>query len=260
MLTTIDRFAYLSKLKDISPEEKLLFAFLTLIICLSSNSLTVFLAISFIMLGVSVIGGGIPLGIYIRIMLVPLAFLLMSVLTIALEVGNAATVFMVSFNISNFTLGITESSFKTAAMLFFKAFGAVSCLYFLSLNTPLVDLISTLRKLKLPQIILELMELIYRFIFVLFETAQIIYTSQLSRLGYQDLSTAYRSLGQLISVLFLKSYKYSSDLYTALEARGYEGTLRVVSKKHKVSIFNVFMIILVEIFLLVLVLWSGGNY
>jgi cobalt/nickel transport system permease protein len=76
----------------------------------------------------------------------------------------------------------------------------------------------------------ELMSLIYRFIFVLLETADTMFTAQSSRLGYVDLKTSYRSLGALVSTLFVRAYKRSTDLYTSLESRGYDGDLNVLEE------------------------------
>ena len=82
----------------------------------------------------------------------------------------------------------------------------------------------------MPKLIVELMGLIYRFIFVLLETADTMITAQNSRLGYSSLSAGFRSLGTLVSTLFIRSYKRSDELYTALEARGYDGDLNVLEE------------------------------
>lgn len=96
----------------------------------------------------------------------------------------------------------------------------------------MVDLFSVLRKLRLPKLMIEMMDLIYRFIFVLLETAGTMYTAQNSRLGYVNLVSGYRSMGSLVSALFIRSYKRSNELYTSLEARGYDGELRVLEEKY----------------------------
>ena len=65
-----------------------------------------------------------------------------------------------------------------AVQIFCTAFGAVSCLYFLSLSTPMTDLIAVLERLHCPSLFIELMLLIYRFLFVLAELASSISTAQ----------------------------------------------------------------------------------
>lgn len=60
-------------------------------------------------------------------------------------------------------------------------------MYFLALNTPVTDVTMALERMHVPHLLVELMELIYRFIFVLTETASRIRLAQESRLGYQGL-------------------------------------------------------------------------
>ena len=87
-----------------------------------------------------------------------------------------------------------------------KCFGAVSCMYFLSLTTPMVDLFTLLRKSIIPNFIIEIAELIYRYIFVLFDVSHRIHTAQDARLGYCNLRVSYHSTAQLASNLFIRSF------------------------------------------------------
>lgn len=115
--------------------------------------------------------------------------------------------------------------------MFLKVMGSLSCLYFISLTTPMIDVISVLAKLKVPSFLIELISLVYRFIFIVLETSEMMFISQNSRLGYRDIKTSYKSLGALASTLFIRSFKRANDLYTALEARGYNGELKVLEEQ-----------------------------
>ena len=166
-------------------------------------------------------------------MVLPMAFLLIGVATVAISSSSSSQNFLASVNFGNVWIGVSTLGMVTALKLFFKSLGAVSCLYFLSLSTPMVSLLSALRLLGVPKLLLELMSLIYRFIFVLLETADTIFTAQNSRLGYSRLSSGYRSLGVLIASLFIRAYKRSDELYTALESRGYDGELNVLDEHYE---------------------------
>ena len=98
-------------------------------------------------------------------------------------------------------------------------------MYFLALNTPVTDLTMCLGRLHVPRLLVELMELIYRFIFVLSETAGSIRTAQASRLGYQGLRRSLSSLGTMASLVFLRAWRRADRIYAALESRGYAGSL-----------------------------------
>lgn len=229
-MINIDNYAYISKLKKTDSRQKLLFAVLTLGVCLWANSIAVSVFVLLIMGGVTVWKGGTPLALFIKLLLLPMSFLVLGVLTIAINASANPSDFLFAMYVGGIHIGISQAGMHNAVQLFCKALGAVSCLYFLSLSTPVVDLLAALRRLKVPKLLVELMGLIYRFIFVLFETADTMLTAQNSRLGYASVSAGYRSLAAVVSTLFIRAYKRSDELYTALEARGYDGELNVLEE------------------------------
>ncbi len=246
----IDKYAYCSPLTNTHPLEKFCFAVINMVFCLASPSLTVPLLILLLTAGILILKGGIPLAFYLKLLLLPFSFLIIGTATVAITLIQNSGSALWAITLFGATLGVTAQSLETAIGLFFKSLGAVSCLYFLSLTTPLPEIISVLRSLKVPSLFLELMSLIYRYIFVLLETADQIYTSQKARLGYSTLRGGYRSLGHLVSNLFISSYQRSLDLYTALEARCYDGELKVLQPQFQFSKKNLAGMAMVELFLL----------
>lgn len=114
---------------------------------------------------------------------------------------------------------------------------------------------SVLRRLRLPKLMVEMMGLIYRFIFVLLETAATMLIAQNSRLGYINLRTGYRSMGSMVSVLFIRAYKRSNELYTSLEARGYDGEIKVLEETYENNKKLVFLAALINGVLIFLALF-----
>lgn len=228
----IDHYAYLSKLKTIDPLEKMAFAIITLLVCIALNSPWVSVVVIAAMMGYSVRFGGIPPAFFVRLMLIPMAFLLIGILTVLVNGYPEPRGLLVAVPVMGHWLGISHQSLGLAANLFFKALGATACLYALSLTTPMVALLSSLRKLGLPVLITDLMGLIYRFIFVLMEASASIMTAQHARLGYSSATTAYRSFGTMLTMLLVKALKRSDELYTALESRGYQGELTVLEEDY----------------------------
>ncbi len=255
-MINIDRFAYINKIKA-SPLEKFIFAIWFLIICSASRSTTVYLATLLIMAVASIYKAGIPMGFYIKIMLLPLSFLIMAVVTIAFVglTGEESIIFKI--NALGYSVGITNESLVISGKLFLKSLGAVSCLYFLSLTTPVIQFVSVLKAFKLPVVLVELMGLIYKFIFVLVETADKIYVSQDSRLGYSSVKKGYFSLGKLVSSLFIQSMIKSRALYTSLESRGYDGELNVLEKEYEIKYLKIVSIIVAGGVLAMLSLMPG---
>lgn len=229
-MINIDKYAYTSKLKSIEPIEKFVFSMLPLVVCLYTDKIIISVLIFLIMVSVTVKAGGTPLPVFLKLLLVPMAFIIIGVITIAINISKDSQIFLFSLKVSDSWIGVSKPGLNKAITLFFKVLGSVSCLYFLSLSTPMIDLLTVFRKLKVPKLMIELMGLIYKFIFILIETADTIFIAQNSRLGYINLSIGYRSLGVLISSLFIRAYKRSSDLYNSLEARGYNGELNVLEE------------------------------
>lgn len=246
----IDKYAYKSKLKQTDPLQKVIFAFLTLAVCIWADHELISLAVIFIMGFVTVIRGGTSPRFYCKLLLVPMSFLFIGVFTIAVNVSKQSVGLLSPISVAGIWIGFSHTGLQEAGRLFLKAMGSVSCLYFLSLNTPMVDILAALRSLRFPKLLVELMGLVYRFIFILLETADTIYNAQNCRLGYRNLSTGYRSIGALASMLFIRSYKRSDEIYTALEARGYEGELNVLEEAYEKHWLGYFLITAVNVLLI----------
>lgn len=151
-----------------------------------------------------------------------------------------------AFSVGEWYITGSRSGLYQGWKLCATALAAVTCLYFLSLNTVMTDILGACRKLRLPSLLIELMLLIYRFIFVLFETASSIMISQQSRLGNRDFKTRVRSFGALGTSLFILSLKRSNALYDAMESRCYDGRIQVLSREQPVRVGEVVMIVLYE--------------
>lgn len=241
-MINIDCYAYSNNLKKVHPLEKSLFAMLTMVVCLTSPTVVTPLIVLAFMAGGIVFRAGIPIRVFVNLMLVPLSFLFISILTIAFSISTNPSGFWFAQTINGLTIGTRYPDLITAIHLFLKSIGAVSCLYFLALTTPITEIITLLHKMKVPVIITELMVLIYRFIFVFMETAITIRRAQSSRLGYISMKSSYRSLSRLFSALLGKVFVKSQELYNAMAARGYTGEIRVLTKKYPVSLRNYILI------------------
>jgi cobalt/nickel transport system permease protein len=248
----IDTYAYSNTLKNVHPAEKFIFAMITLVVCLTSPTVITPLIVLALMAGGIIIKAGISGRFFVKLMFVPFSFLLLSILTIAFSISNNPTGFWLAINVGSLTIGIRLPDLATAVHLFIKSLGAVSCLYFLALTTPMTEIITVLGKMRVPVIITELMLLIYRFIFVFMEIATTIRRAQSSRLGYVSTKSSFRSLSGLFSALFGKVFLKSRELFDTMEARGYTGEIKVLAKKYPVNLKNYLVITILEIPLVIL--------
>ena len=250
----IDKLSYQSKLRYVNASEKLVYALLTLVLCVLSRSVKVAVLV-FAVNGVLTVGkGGIPLFRYIKLLMIPLAFLAAGMAAVMINVSRIP---MDAFALPAGEWYITGSceGIRCGLRLCITALSAVSSLYFLSLNTVMTDILCACRKLHFPPLLTELMLLIYRFIFVLFETASSITVSQQSRLGNRSFKTRIRSFGKLGSSLFILALKRSGALYDAMESRCYDGSIRVLSREQpakagEIAVIALYGAVLVLVWLL----------
>ncbi|WZL74255.1 cobalt ECF transporter T component CbiQ [Clostridiaceae bacterium 35-E11] len=246
-MLSIDQYAYSNALKNIHPMEKFWFALMTLGICLVSQSWQFHMIVIVTMTILTVGRAKIPLKFYGKLAVVPIFFLVLGVLTITFVITKESSVVLYGVSIGDYVIGVSAQGLRQVGVIFFRAYAAVSCLYFLALTTPMVDLIWVLKKLKTPTILTELMMIIYRFIFVLLETASLMYISQDCRLGYISHRQSYHSLGKLVSNLFLKAFYRAKELFIALSTRGYTGDILVLEDAYCLSVKNIICITLIEI-------------
>ena len=253
-MITIDRLCYRSKLRYENAGEKFAFAVITLCICVMSRSIAVACIVLAAMGLLTVCKGGVPLSRYLHFLTVPLAFLLLSTLAVMFHIRRTP-MDLFAIPLGSWYLTTGTSSFFYGLQLILTALASVSCLYFLSFTTPMPDILEVLRKLHCPKLLIELMLLIYRFIFVLLETASSIGTAQDCRLGNKDYKTSLKSFGMLGSVLMIRAVSRSNKLYDAMEARCYDGTIRVLSENQPPKKKVIAAIVLFDTALFLLALW-----
>lgn len=207
---------------------KLLFALGMLFFSIGANSVAVGLSIFFLM-AILVLRGGVSVHEYLSCLTLPLGFLLLGSLTVAVQLGTAPAGNF-SLPIGSFFLSVTEQSRGEAVRLLCKALGAVGCLLFLSLSTPMGELIAVFRKIKVPAVVIELMYLIYRYIFILLDAAFAMQQAAESRLGYRTIRIGLRSYGRIAANLLAVSFKRASENFDAMESRCYDGEIRFLTR------------------------------
>jgi len=109
------------------------------------------------------------------------------------------------------------------------------CLYFLALTTPMIELFAVLKAARLPESLIELSMLIYRYIFVFLDMALCIRYAQTIRLGYSNFRRSINSIGMLASTLFIRSWEQGDKLFLAMNSRCYDGKMTLFEVKRPVK-------------------------
>ncbi len=215
----IEQCAYANRWRAASPAAKALFALSGFIAAFAAHEPAVAGAVAGLIVLVTVRGAGVALSRFIRVALPPLGFLLLGCLSLA---------YSLDFNAENHDLVLRwlPSGWAPILQLAARSCGALAALLFLALTTPMIDLIALLRRLKMPEVMLEIMVLCYRMLFVFSEALHDTRTAQSSRLGYATPRLALRSLGSLTANLTLQIWQRAHALHIAAQSRNNDGAFR----------------------------------
>lgn len=229
-MRVIDRYAYNNALRMVDPAQKFLLAILVVLLVLVLNRpISSLLAIAW-MVGLTVGMAKIRAGVFGRILLAEATFLMLTTIGVVVSISTQQPALIWQTKVGPLWFSASPDTLWQGFQLVTRALGAASALNFLALTTPLTDIIALLQRWRVPDYLIDLMTVMYRFIFVLLDTLEQMLVAQESRLGYQ---TSYRramgNAGQVGARLFVNSFQRSRLLETALAARGYDGELRVLS-------------------------------
>lgn len=106
-----------------------------------------------------------------------------------------------------------------------RIFGAVTVVAVIGYTTPFTELMAALAWLRVPRAFIEISLFAWRWLFVLFDDALVVYSAQKNRLGYSGWRRGLRSFGTLAGTLVIKACDNSQTLTTAMVQRGYDGSL-----------------------------------
>lgn len=226
----IDDYAYNNKLSKANTNVKFSIGMLLLILSLINPYNIISVAIIFIMSMVIVGVAKIQLKDYIRFIKIPLIFLVISILMILFSVDKSKESLLYSIRIGSIYIGMSNETIDTASHLFFRSLSCLTCIYFVMLTTPFNQLIFILKKMRLPDIFLEISMLMYRFIFIFLEEVSDIRKSQELKFGYISLKNAYQSFGLLVNMLFKRMMIRYDEMSIALDMKLYDGTFHIIEE------------------------------
>ena len=224
-MLTLDRFAWTNRWHRHPPAEKGLLAGGMLVLAVTLPAPTTAPIIIAVMFVTTVFGAGIPVVSWLRLMALPAGFLITSVPFLALSLDFS----------SGLHVAFSPQGLDTALSVLLRSLAAVASLMFLTLTTPTIDLVPLLRRLGVPQMVVEIMLLTYRLVFVFLERASTGRQAQVARQGYVGLRNSLRSLGLLVTSLFQRALERSRRMEIGLSTRGFQGELRVLTPERSIS-------------------------
>ena len=225
MNNILDDYALMSPLRHQNNWLKLAIVFFGLIIGVSCISPVTPVFIALCMSITTIVFGRVSPKFYFKLLLAPMGFAAAGVLIIAFFSGSGQD--LLSFKLIGYPLSIKVDGLELALLVLSRSISGICCLYFLALTTPMIELFAVFKASRLPESLIELTMLIYRYIFVFLEIALSIMYAQTIRLGYSNFKRSIKSIGMLTSTLFIRSLEQGDKLFLAMNSRCYNGKITV---------------------------------
>jgi len=251
MTNILDDYALVSPLRYRNNWLKIAIVGFGVLMGVSSQSFIPPFAIALCMSFATVHFGKTSFKFYLKVLSAPAVFVLLSVIIIAFFFGSGTELF--GFDIFSYHLGVNTGGLEMALLVFSRTLSGMSCLFFLALTTPIVELFSVLKATKLPDSFIEISMMMYRYIFVFLEVAWGIKYAQTVRLGYKDWRTSLTSLAMLSTTLFIRSWEQGEKIFISMSARCYDGKLIFFEEKRPIRANE--LVLTCTYFAAVLALW-----
>ena len=223
----IDNCAYLNNIKDVNPLTKLGITFIGVIASMLTQNVNIHILIMLVMTVLILFIARVDMKLYIKCLKIPMIFLIIGIGLNLINISFENKDYIFNINILGLYIGTTKFAVKSSVNILLRAMSCIISIYFLILTTPFNQLIIVLKKLHIPHTLIELMILIYRFIFIFIEEAEEIYKSQQLKFGYTNLRTSYNSMSLLIKTLFFRMMRRYEDMSISLDIKLYDGKFHV---------------------------------
>jgi cobalt ECF transporter T component CbiQ len=206
--------------QSLDPRVKVL-SILALLIAVSfSRSLLVIAAIYLLAL-ILALFSSIPADFFIKRVWLTLPFFTGMIVLPALFITPGPTLVQFPFGLVITTTGVT-----TVLFLLLRVSTSVSLTLLLILTTPWNTVLSALTVLRVPDVFILILGMTYRYIYLLLHTANDMFLSRKSRVvGRMDAAEDRRMLAAISGTLLSKSLNMSSEVYLAMQSRGFRGSI-----------------------------------
>ena len=203
-------------LQELDPRLKILSTLLVLLAVSFSRNLPVILALYFLTLGLAFFSR-IPLAFFVKRVWLLIPFFTGVIALPALFITPGPV-------LMNLPLGlvITKTGLTTAMFLLLRVGTSVSLAVLLVLTTPWNSVLKALGVLRVPAVIILILGMTYRYIHLLLHLTNDMFLSRKSRLLRRMTGPEERRLIAATSgTLLNKSLQVSSDVYLAMQSRGF---------------------------------------
>jgi len=136
-----------------------------------------------------------------------------------------------SYSYGNLNFAVTYSGLLILFNVLVKSWLSVISMLTLTSTTKFSDLLKGFEYLKFPKVMLLVISFMYRYIFVIADEAMRLKTAGDARnFGNLKLKQRIEIFGNIIAVLFIRSYERAERVYAAMLSRGFDGNFRTIKE------------------------------
>ena len=137
--------------------------------------------------------------------------------------------------IGQWSLTISAAGVERFTSIALKSWISVQAAIVLAASTPFPDLLTAMRAIHIPRLLVSIFSLMWRYLFILADEALRLNRARAARSGATDApgarpggSLAWRArvTGGMAGNLFLRAFERSDRIYMAMLSRGYDGEIR----------------------------------
>lgn len=228
----LDEAAWSGPWRQRSTAEKAVLSMGLLGVAATSRSMWVSLLVLGAAVGCALLAARVPLRTYAVAVLAPASFVVLGAIPIALTFGGSPTGLLAQLG----PVAVTADGLMSAGQVALRSTAAMAAMTLLAATTPMVDLLGGLRRLRVPEALVDIAGLVYRMLFTLMDSVLAVREAQAARLGFVDGRTARRSMGLMGGSILGRAWQRSRRLEEGLRGRGYAGSLRTLPRETTVSI------------------------
>lgn len=208
----IDAAAYACRWQGVAPPAKGLFALAGIAAAWLARSPATLALLALLSMLATLAGARVPLRTYFSVALAPLGFLSLSCLAMLVTPGSGGWHW-------------EPALLPQVASIALRSLAVLAAVLGLVLSTPMPDLLVLLRRLHVPELLLDMMALCYRMQFVLRQAWREGSTAQAARLGHAGWRRSWRSTGLLAGQMAVQVWQRANALQMAADARAWQGRL-----------------------------------
>ncbi|HHY73959.1 MAG TPA: cobalt ECF transporter T component CbiQ [Bacillus bacterium] len=220
----LDTMSYKSHFRNIAASYKIIFTFLLVAITYISHvpvQLFVFVGVVVFLLCFA----KIPILFLCRWLVVPSLFLLISMPALVIGVSQMSAtdndVLFPIITMKHWQFYISKTGLQFAYSIICRAISVFICVFALFITTPFNEILQALHKIGVPQVLLDVLVSMYRFIFIFFQYVAELNLVVASRLGNLTWKRKLHSVGLVVVQLFFKTFEKYKRMTFVVESRGF---------------------------------------